>query len=384
MEEISRLNEAFNNFTVASKSLETYYERLHEKVRYLTIELEEKNRQLKDALSDAEEAKDYLNGILQNLREAIIVVDLDENVAMMNRASEEMLGLVAEYTIGNPFDSLDFSIESEGSDTILVTENKKYNVILSYSKVLDSRGLVRGHVLLLQDITRIKELEAQQERNHRLIAMGEMAAKIVHEIRSPLCSIELYAGMLAKDLEGTRHIDLAKGISTGIRSLNNILTNMLYFARPQKPLFKVVDIGKSLDESVSMLVPLLEAKSITLMRNGADTGQISGDSELLKQVFLNILLNAIHATPEEEKIEVGIKMDNGCAVVEIKDYGDGISHENHEKIFDPFFSTKDKGTGLGLTIASKIMQAHRGAIKVNSELGKGSCFQLYFPLERKI
>lgn len=381
MEEISRLNEAFYNFTIASKSLETYYEKLQEKVRYLTIEVEEKNRQLKEALYDAEEAKDYLKGILQSLREAIIVLDPDENVTMINRAAEELLGLDTEYAIGKPFNSLDFSIENEGADNVLVTKGRRHNVILSCSEVLDSEGLVRGHVILLQDITRIKELESQQERNHRLIAMGEMAAKIVHEIRSPLCSIELYASMLAKELEGTGHIDLAKGISTGIRSLNNVLTNMLFFARPQKPLFKIVDLGKTIEESVFMLKPLVEARSIRLSRGAACCAQISGDSELLKQVFLNILLNAIQVTPEGGKIEVVMRIEEGYAVVEVNDEGEGIKHENLERIFDPFFSTKEKGTGLGLTIASKIMQAHGGLIKVKSEAGKGSCFQLYFPAE---
>ncbi len=381
MEEISRLNEAFYNFTIASKSLETYYEKLHEKVRYLTIEVEEKNRQLKEALYDAEEAKDYLKGILQSLGEAIIVLDPDENVTMINRAAEELLGLDTEYAIGKPFNSLDFSIENEGADNVLVTKGRRYNVILSCSEVLDSEGLVRGHVILLQDITRIKELESQQERNHRLIAMGEMAAKIVHEIRSPLCSIELYASMLAKELEGTGHVDLAKGISTGIRSLNNVLTNMLFFARPQKPLFKVVDLGKTIEESVFMLMPLVEARSIRLSRGAACRAQISGDSELLKQVFLNILLNAIQVTPEGGKIEVVMRIEEGYAVVEVNDEGEGIRHENLERIFDPFFSTKEKGAGLGLAIASKIMQAHGGTIKVKSEVGKGSCFQLYFPAE---
>lgn len=381
MEEISRLNEAFYNFTIASKSLETYYEKLQEKVRYLTIEVEEKNRQLKEALYDAEEAKDYLKGILQSLGEAIIVLDPDENVTMINRAAEELLGLDTEYAIGKPFNSLDFSIENEGADNVLVTKGRRYNVILSCSEVLDAEGLVRGHVILIQDITRIKELESQQERNHRLIAMGEMAAKIVHEIRSPLCSIELYTSMLAKELEGTGHVDLAKGISTGIRSLNNVLTNMLFFARPQKPLFKVVDLGKTIEESVFMLKPLVEARSIRLSRGAACRAQISGDSELLKQVFLNILLNAIQVTPEGGKIEVVMRIEEGYAVVEVNDEGEGIRHENLERIFDPFFSTKEKGTGLGLAIASKIMQAHGGTIKVESDAGKGSCFQLYFPAE---
>lgn len=282
MEDIGLLNEAFQNFTVASKSLETYYEKLQEKVLYLTEEVAEKNRQLEKALNDSR---------------------------------------------------------------------------------------------------RLKELEAHQERNHRLIAMGEMAAKIVHEIRSPLCSIELYASMLARELEGSGHIDLAKGISTGIRSLNNILTNMLFFALPQKPSFRRVSVQKVLEESLFMLMPMIEARGITPDNMLECDSVIQGDPELMKQVFLNIIINAVQVTPEGGEIGISLRKVGDGAVVDVRDGGGGIGRDDMERIFDPFFSTKEKGTGLGLTIASRIMQAHDGLIKVKSSTGDGSCFQLFFPLE---
>jgi signal transduction histidine kinase len=379
MEEITRLNEAFHGFTTASKSLEAYYDVLRERVRYLTIELEDKNRQLQEALFETEEAEDYLHGILESLREAIVVVDPDWHVTMMNKAAEELLGVYKDYAIGKPFHALDFSIEAEGADMVLYARGGRTPVIVSGSDVLDSEGFARGHVILLQDIARLRELEAEQERNHRLIAMGEMAAKIVHQIRSPLCSIELYASMLARDLEGTPHMNLAQGISTGIKSLNNVLTNMHFFAKPQKPALRVTQLGGVLDEVVFMLMPLIEGKVLSLRRTGASTATIACDAELLKQVFLNIILNAIQATPEGGSMEVGIQMKDGYAVVEVTDEGEGIERERLEKIFDPFYSTKEKGTGLGLAIAAKIMQAHSGTIRVKSREGQGSCFQLYLP-----
>lgn len=379
MEDITRLNEAFRNFTSASKSLEAYYERLRERVKYLTMEVEEKNRQLKDALSATEETKDYLKGILHNMGEAIIVLDLDGNVTMINSAAEKLFALDTESAVGKSFYDFDYSIVREGPDSILVVQGKRYPVILSYSDVLDQTGWIRGHVILIQDITRIKELETQNERNHRLIAMGEMAANIVHEIRSPLCSIELYASMLAKELEGTAHIDLAEGISTGIKSLNNILTNMLFFAKPHKPVRKPVELSGILEKTVFMLMPMIESRGLRMSSTGLCSKSIYGDSELIKQVFLNIVMNAIQVTPEGGKLGIELKNEEGFAIVEISDEGDGIAPENRERIFDPFFSTREKGTGLGLTIASRIMLAHGGTIKVKSSEGRGSCFLLYFP-----
>ncbi len=269
MDQTVRLNEAFNSFTQASKSLETYYAKLREKVQYLTEELEKKNAQL-------------------------------------------------------------------------------------------------------------SEFEKQNERNSRLIAMGEMAAKIVHEIRSPLCSIELFSTMLSKDLEGTAHAEMSRGISTGIQSLNNILTNMLLFARNQKPSFREVRLAAVVEESIKMLSPLAEIRGVNVVTN-LTNDVTDGDAELSKQVFMNIFLNAIQAMPDGGRLEVSMQSDDEFITVAVTDEGEGINPENLEKIFDPFFSTKDKGTGLGLTIAYKIMQCHNGFIKAFKNADKGSIFYLYFP-----
>ncbi len=208
--------------------------------------------------------------------------------------------------------------------------------------------------------------------------MGEMAAKIVHEIRSPLCSIELFSNMLSNDLKGTTHSDMANGISTGIKSLNNILTNMLFVAKPQKPSFRDVKLDDAIEKSVKMLIPLIEVRGIKLTRTASEE-TVTGDPELLKQVFMNIFLNAIQAMPDGGELRIVSGSNSEFITVEITDSGKGINPENIEKIFDPFFSTKDKGTGLGLAIAHRIIQVHNGFIKACSNNGEGSTFYIYFP-----
>jgi len=376
--DIERLNEAFNNFTAASKSLETYYGLLQERVRYLSSEIEKKNRQLNNALAEAERSKDFLNAVLHSLEEAIIVVDPEERVSMINRAAEEFLGLRPADVIGKVFASLDLTITGEGSDTYLHVNGKRYSVILSSSTVFDSEGRLRGRVVLIKDITRLREMELHHERNQRLIAMGEMAAKIVHEIRNPLCSIELFSSMLEGDLEKPAHRKLARGISTGISDLNNILTNMLFFARPHRPARREIRLDRVVEDSVMMFLPMMESRRIRIERALFEC-EINGDPELLKQVLMNIIINAIQSMPDGGRVGIEMHRCDGSVVVDVSDSGVGIKHEHMERIFDPFFSTKDTGTGLGLAIASKIMQAHGGYIKVRSEEGKGSTFSLYFP-----
>jgi signal transduction histidine kinase len=379
MTDVIRLNEAFSNFTEASRALESSYQALQERIIRLSAELEARNRQLSEALANAEENKDYLRAVLYNIEEAIIVVDSGDRVTMMNRAAERLLGTGARDALGRRFSSMGLSLERDGSDTVLECGGKRHFVIFSRSEVVDSADRLRGSVILIRDVTRLRELEVQHERNKRLIAMGEMAAKIVHEVRNPLCSIELYATMLEQDLSNTAHRDLAAGISSGISSLNTILANMLAFARPHRPARMPVRLDRIVGDALRMAGPFIEARGVRIAYTGQDC-IIEGDGELLKQVLLNIIINAVQAVRDAGTVAVTIRRENGNVSVIVQDNGTGISRGNLERIFDPFFTTKDSGTGLGLAIASSIMQAHHGSITVESEEGVGSTFLLHFPV----
>jgi signal transduction histidine kinase len=379
---IDQLNEAFLNFAAASKSLETHYGELKDRIAYLTSELESKNKQLNTALADAERNKDYLKAILYNLEEAIIAVDPEGVVSTMNRSAEELLQTPQAEAVGKPFASLSFTLSTEDTGTVLEAGNKRYAVILSHSDVVDAAGCVRGRVILIKDVTRLRELEVRHERNQRLIAMGEMAAKLVHEIRNPLCSIELFASMLAKDLTSPAQKDLAQGVTTGIGSLNTILTNMLFFARPNKPSIQSMRLDAVIEESVRLLRPMMDSRNVKLSVR-TEACELRGDAEMLKQVFMNIMMNAIQAMPDGGAIDVNMERGGDAIVAHVRDTGSGIPRENLERIFDPFFTTKDTGTGLGLVIASNIMQANGGFIKVASEAGRGSTFSLHFPLHQE-
>ena len=375
---VERLNEAFQNFSTVSKSLENSYSLLQDRVAYLTTELEVRNQQLKEALDEAERNKDYLNAVLYNLEEAIVVVDPAGKVSLMNRSAEALLRTPLAAALGRPFAALDVRVTGEDTETLLEAGGERYQVIISRSDVVDSVGCLRGRVILIKDITRLRELELRHERNQRLIAMGEMAAKLVHEIRNPLCSIELFSSMLEKELTTTAHRDLARGISAGIGSLNNILTNMLFFARPNKSALKPIRLDQVIADAIGLLTPLMASRKVTIAASLAEFG-LCGDAELLKQVLMNILINAAQAMPEGGDIDIAMAQGPDGLSVLITDTGAGIARENLEKIFDPFFTTKDDGTGLGLVIASTIMQATGGYITAASEPGQGSTFTLHFP-----
>ncbi|MBC8413820.1 MAG: ATP-binding protein [Nitrospira sp.] len=227
---------------------------------------------------------------------------------------------------------------------------------------------------------KIAELEKHHKMNLRLIAMGEMAATIVHEVRSPLCSIELFATMLSNDLQGTAHSEMANGISTGIKSLNNILTNMLLFAKPKKPAMNNIKLAQVMDESIAILAPLMQTRNIIVEKFFKDI-TICGDAELLKQVFMNIVMNAVQSMSEGGVVKISINSDEEEGVVSIEDAGEGIALDNIESIFDPFFSTKESGTGLGLAIAYRIVQSHGGVIRAERNEVLGSTFSVCLPIK---
>lgn len=387
------LNCAFDSFTKASKSLEASYQALQQRIAVLTLELKDKNARLGEALREAEKNKDYLDAVLYSMEEAIIVLDSAERITMTNRAAGLMLGEAAQGATGKKFSELDISLgadgslKADGSVAVLEAGGRKYNVIIEDSPVIDSTGASLGRVIQLKDVTRMMQMEALHERNQRLISLGEMAAKIVHEIRNPLCSMELFASMLERDVPEGKTKELACGISAGIHSLNNILTNMLFFARPHRPSFACVELKAVVEEVLRGLAPFMEtrkARAETVFEKNKKPGPaplaVQGDAELLKQILMNLMINAIQAMPGGGLIRVRLGENDGSPFIEVKDEGEGIPAGLMERIFDPFFSTKEKGTGLGLAIASKIMQAHGGYIKASSEPGKGSSFSMCFSL----
>ena len=219
--------------------------------------------------------------------------------------------------------------------------------------------------------------------------MGEMAVRIAHEIRNPLGSIELFSTMLEKDLEDYEELkELAEHISSGVKSINNIVSNLLLFIRPdQQPDRQVLDVHEALKDSLFFAGHLLDAQNIIEVETElADQPlPIRGDLELLKQVFLNLILNAIQALSRGGRLRISTRKitrqyNTHWAEIRLSDNGCGIATADLSKIFDPFYTTRNKGTGLGLTIVHNITKMHNGSIDITSCEGDGTECIVTLPL----
>ncbi len=362
MKEIEKLNEAFKVFSLASEALQKYYSSLRDEVKRLNQELQAKNQELKDTL-------EMLRSVVNCIRDALFVISVDGKVLMMNKEAAKLRNHISPETYCNQgFDGTEIGISINNENRIF---------LLSLSEVV-SENTTTGYVLMLKDITEKRQKEAIQERNKRLIAMGEMMATIVHEMRNPLCSIELYASMLQKELEGTELESISKGVSTGVRSLNNILSNMLYFAKPRTPSMRHVEIGPFVEETLELIRPVAESRGIRIVKNIQNL-LINMDDALIRQVLMNLFLNAMQAMNQGGTIIISADFNEKGFFMHIEDTGCGMDEDTLERIFDPFYTTRDDGTGLGLSISLKIMQSHGGSINVRSQPGRGTVFTLVFP-----
>lgn len=416
-EKIELLNRAFDSFNKSTNELKERYDFLQKKLKRLNIQLERKNRELEKSLKEKESAKNYLNNILESLTAGVIVINPKREITVFNREAEEITGYSSKEAVGkNFYDFFNITLNSnphvkkrgisQTEARLITSENTQLFVSINMSDLQDAEKRIIGKIIIIQDITRLKKLEEQAQRTNRLMAMGELAVNIAHEIRNPLGSIELFASLLKRELKGdTDNQRLIEHINSSIKSLNHILSNLLLFTKTQEPVFTDIDIHGFLDNSISFISYILKQNNIRLEKSfDSKNPIIRGDEELLKQVFFNLALNSIQAMPEKGSLTVsthvlkgdfdnggdnkkyirGKRFENGSSLIEIKfvDTGIGIPEGYIKSIFNPFFTTREKGTGLGLAIVHNIIESHHGCVSVESREGWGTEFCITFPVVR--
>jgi two-component system sensor histidine kinase HydH len=229
----------------------------------------------------------------------------------------------------------------------------------------------------------LQEAEAAVRRSERLAALGQLTAGLAHELRNPLGTMRASAEMLVKSVGADNAIanELAGFISSEVDRTNSLITRFLEFARPMQLRLEQTDITQLLDASIRELERHNPPFAVEVHRNYApEVPRVSIDRELMERVFYNLLLNAAQASPPNSAITAKTRRLDNVAEVSIIDRGDGIQKEYLESIFNPFFTTKSDGVGLGLAIVSKIVDEHGGSIRVESEPGQGSVFRIFLPV----
>jgi PAS domain S-box-containing protein len=251
--------------------------------------------------------------------------------------------------------------------------------IISSSPILDMSGQFMGTVNVVSDITELNTLRQRVVKTERMAALGEVAARVAHEIRNPLVSLGGFAKRLEKKLEGNLK-EYADIISKEVERLEDILNDILSFVKETRIRKEAVNSNMLMEDVVSLIGPEITEKRIALVREFGEPMELFVDPGRIRDALLNIVKNAVQAIGSNGTITLRTYRNNRLCVFEINDTGSGIGGENLPFIFDPFYTTKTGGTGLGLTVSHRIVEEHEGSIEVESRPDAGSTFRVLIPL----
>ena len=366
---------------------------------------------------------DFFRGLIEGMRCGILTIDRDGRVVMVNEHARGILELeqlpgagdsVEMALAGHPQlvqilrESFSMSSLPNRAEIDLRCRSDRGKTIgFTLSMVPGDDGKPVGAAIFFKDLTYVEHKEEQERLRDRLAALGQMAANLAHEIRNPLASIEVSCSLLKRRVDstdqGTR--DLLEKIIAEVRRLNRTITSSLEFVRPLSLTLAPASLTTVLDEAIQVASGRRGRAGVAIERRyGAGLDPMLMDRTQLRQVFENLLLNALEAMGETGTLVVecatvpapasastpyrpaGARESDPWqgfdryAVVRITDSGAGIEEEHLDKLFYPFFTTKKQGSGVGLSMARKIVDSHRGLIDVESQPGRGTTFTVRLPM----
>lgn len=370
------LQRAFDVFTQASLALTQSYQGLQERVESLTAELAVANGELRRQYEEKEALSERLSLLLNALPAGVIVLDSVAEIREANPVARQMFG---QAVLGQSWSAVvrDRLLPTEAPDEWHL-DSRRVAIVES---PLDSAG---GRILLIHDVTAAHALKAELERNQRLAAMGEMAASLAHQLRTPLATALLYSSNLAQPgLGDEARKRFADKVAAQLRRLERLIQEVLLFARGESIGRAVIGGQQLLAEAVQTVEPLCHEKRIDF-RTVGNVGKavVIGNRKALVGALVNLLENAMQACSDGGRVTIDVAFSGPVLRIGIRDTGPGIEPAIRERVFEPFFTTRaQEGTGLGLAIALGVARAHGGTIEVRSTVGKGSEFALVLPAQ---
>ncbi|MEK7712620.1 MAG: ATP-binding protein [Nitrospirota bacterium] len=388
---------------------------------YLSSRLEKTTTALEQTDSDLKELSLFNKELIESIPSGIFTTDIDGSILIFNKAAEDITGITRENAFNRKITAIFPFISFDSGETPMLHSNTKGNknnpllppfdkggmggfseqllgieriegvishpregsriINLTVSPHMDVTGRKTGFIGVFQDITMLKKMEMDIKHKEKWAAIGELSANIAHEIRNPLASLKGSIEMLREDrvTKGQKE-RLTEIALKEMERLNGIITDFLMYSTPRAAEFSAFDLNLVLDDTLELLKNTASARNdISITKNFDGPLFVNADRQKMHQVFLNLGMNALEAMPDGGELSVSTMRTGSSFEVVFKDTGVGIRQKNIEKIFYPFFTTKDEGTGLGLAIAYRIIEEHKGKINVISNPGEGTVFKVIIP-----
>lgn len=339
--------------------------------------------------------REHLESIINQTADAIHVTDLDGKISRINKAFETLYGWSSEEIVGSRLDFIPPFSSDEPSGWYKVVERdipfvltetirlrkdgSQVHVSISESPVYDEDGLIVAFISISRDMTEHNKMEELLRRSEKLTTVGQLAAGVAHEIRNPLTTLRgfLQLQQHSKTIN-QMHNDI---MLSELDRINLIVSEFLILAKPQAVQFQIRDIRFTIGDVISLLDSEAHLHNIEFESHFYSTPVlVHCEENQLKQVFINVLKNGMEAMPGGGKISLLVgEAGDGSAFICVEDEGEGISKDRLEKLGEPFYTNKEKGTGLGLMVTQRIIEGHRGKIYFDSELGKGTRVTIILP-----
>ncbi len=352
-----------------------------------------------DRRPEAQEAV-ILRQAVENTNEAFVTIDENHKVLFFNRAAEELFGFAREEVLGRDLDvimspgcsrdhrgAVKRYVESRvprriGHESEIMVTRKGGEVFpasISFSVTEVKGGLFFTGIV--RDLTETRALQEQVLKSERLAALGQLVAEISHEIKNPLMMIGGFARQLIRKNRDEQDLNKLHVIAEEVERLENLLSDLRGYYLPREMVKEPVDLKALLEEVLSLSAEDIEKTGIeTHLDIEEKAATVVGDEKRLKQVFLNLIKNAMEAMDEGGHLWVATKRVDGQVEIRLRDSGSGISEADRDRIFDPFFSTKAHGTGLGLCVSKRIIEEHENsALSIESKEGEGTTFKIILP-----
>jgi len=343
--------------------------------------------------------KAFSDTVVENMPIGLLAVDAEGKIASFNQTAEAVCHLSSREVLGKqasqilPKQLWSLIDEQETKRGIIEKEidcasedGRTIPLEVSVSSLEGEDGTFLGDVILFRDLTEVQNLKREIERNQRLASLGRLAAGIAHEIRNPLSSIKGFATYFRE-----RYKEIPEDQKTAeimvqeVERLNRVIGQLLEFARPMTIQKKPTSMHTVIQHSLKMIEGQAQAKNIKITTSlSPESKDVSIDPDRISQVLLNLYINSIEAMDHGGILSVELSWDENAQMTKIavSDIGAGINKEDLVHIFDPYFTTKQSGTGLGLAIVHKIIESHKGEVRVESEPGKGTTVTILLPVSK--
>lgn len=372
------LEEAFALFTAASEQLSLAYADLQEQVTTLTEQLEVANGNLRREFDEKSALSRRLRLLLDRLPAGVLELDSFGHVLAQNSAAERLLRRDDISFIWPQVVVENMHLSDEPGVSEYRYAGETSYLLLEEVDVPEEQ--VR--LVLLQDVTAAHEMRSALARHERLAAMGEMAAGLAHQLRTPLSTALLYNGHLVRpNLAEDDRVRFAQKSLERLRHLETLIQNMLRFVRGQQQLTELLDVRRVIQDAVQHVLPQFELKNVHLIVLApAEVVWSKVNAREFSGCLANVFENALFASKSGQDVICSLATSSASLTIEIKDSGCGMPEDVRSRLFEPFFTTRKDGTGLGLAIVRNLVSSYGGDISVESRLDFGSSFKICLPL----